>query len=741
PALPAPRLPALLLPALLLPALLLPALPAAAGPAALPESWQPPELQLPSPHQLELEAHRDQPHLPVPYRPPGGARLLPEQEPAVDRTVYGYFPYWASGFDQIQWDLLTHIAYFSVGMNGRGEVTERRGWPDAGFVQAAHDHGVLVELTITLFDGQAILALCQSPERRALAVRNIVALVREGGADGVSIDFEGLVAGSREPFSTFIEELRAGFVAAGMAAASISIAGPTENWSDNWDLPRLLRQIDHFFFMGYGYHWRDSNHAGPVGQLRVGPTWRPTASLSMLRSIASWSRTVADEQRHQLVWGVPYYGSTWRTEDDRLASPTIGHIRNPTYAAMRGRLAAAGGPARRWEPESQNPWVAERVDGAWHQTWYDDEESLAAKYQLLREQGLGVGMWALGYDVGYSELWDLLRDSFTGPADLPAPGTVGAPLPIDGFPFVDRRDTTQAPSCTFNYYSPCAAATHEYGREWVYSLSLCQAGTLRVTVEDGGGVDIDIQLLDAPSQSACLARHDTTFTQELQPGAYWLTADTYVSNHVEQPGPYTLTVDFTPRADSPGCAAGESCQEGRCVPRCAPPLLACGGLCVDPATHPAHCGGCDRPCPAGDLCRGGLCRPEVQPEPDAGEPPEPDAGEPQGADSGEPLPVDGGGGDDDGGGQAGQDTEGGGGGGVDLGQPAADLGGGEATDSATPPADGGSGGSGGTPGRMKRTGDEEVACAVGGASRSGAGGAAGWLLLALLLWKMPRRRS
>lgn len=35
----------------------------------------------------------------------------------------------------------------------------------------------------------------------------------------------------------------------------------------------------------------------------------------------------------------------------------------------------------------------------------------------------------------------------------------------------------------------------------------------------------------------------------------------------------------------------------------------CGGACVDLETDPAHCGACDRACPAGESCRHGTCWP------------------------------------------------------------------------------------------------------------------------------------
>lgn len=44
------------------------------------------------------------------------------------------------------------------------------------------------------------------------------------------------------------------------------------------------------------------------------------------------------------------------------------------------------------------------------------------------------------------------------------------------------------------------------------------------------------------------------------------------------------------------------------APGCEPDTLTeCGGVCVDVTTSSTHCGACDRPCAAGEVCDGGAC--------------------------------------------------------------------------------------------------------------------------------------
>jgi MYXO-CTERM domain-containing protein len=281
--------------------------------------------------------------------------------------------------------------------------------------------------------------------------------------------------------------------------------------------------------------------------------------------MAYWANLVTPAQRRNIVLGVPYYGNQWQTSSDQPGAANLGHDNSVTYAAARQDLADGVAP-RLWEAGSQTPWYTFMSGGVRRQVWYDDEESLRAKYVMAKEQALGgVGMWALGYDNGYPELWSLLEAEFTQP-DPVLEGSRAAPLAIQSFPFHDERDTrdpAQAPSNYFNFYA-CSPTTPEYGREVVYRVDLCQPGTLTATVGDGTGVDIDIHLLDGLEEASCLARDDTEVAQALAPGAYYLVADTFISDQIEQAGPFTLDVTFAPSGGTP-CAAGEQCVAGTCV--------------------------------------------------------------------------------------------------------------------------------------------------------------------------------
>ena len=66
-----------------------------------------------------------------------------------------------------------------------------------------------------------------------------------------------------------------------------------------------------------------------------------------------------------------------------------------------------------WDKVSQTSWLCWEQNGIWNQIWYDSDSSLGLKYELALTKSLkGIGIWALGYDEGRTELWNLIEKKF-----------------------------------------------------------------------------------------------------------------------------------------------------------------------------------------------------------------------------------------------------------------------------------------------------------------------------------------
>lgn len=126
--------------------------------------------------------------------------------------------------------------------------------------------------------------------------------------------------------------------------------------------------------------------------------------------------------------------------------------------------------------------------------------------------------------------------------DPDAPRLAGAGSPTDPFeitalPFADRRDTRTFGVDQHASYPPCGTQDQR-GNEVYYRLELAAPATLQAYAIDADA-DIDLQLLaGAPTADACVVRADTTLVRRVEPGVYYLVADTYQG----LAGDYTLVV-------------------------------------------------------------------------------------------------------------------------------------------------------------------------------------------------------
>jgi hypothetical protein len=167
-------------------------------------------------------------------------------------------------------------------------------------------------------------------------------------------------------------------------------------------------------------------------------------------------------------------------------------------------------------------------------------------------------------------LYHLTVDTFasdgtpqSGPYDLSVAlegwhaGTVDDPLlpgdhPTDPLqlPVVyhDSRDTTDASSAAVDAY-PGFESIDESGPEYIYRFTLAEAARLSATIAfaEPSGTDIDLHLLSALEPITLVERGDNALYALLEPGTYFLIADTYASAGEPRVGPYDLRLAIRSR--------------------------------------------------------------------------------------------------------------------------------------------------------------------------------------------------
>jgi hypothetical protein len=117
---------------------------------------------------------------------------------------------------------------------------------------------------------------------------------------------------------------------------------------------------------------------------------------------------------------------------------------------------------------------------------------------------------------------------------------------VDTFPYRAAFDTTLSAQSDFDAYA-CAPSTDESGREFVFRVNIHTKSFVGVAIDDSAaGVDIDAHLLSDLDPETCLDRGNSDAGSVVEPGVYYVVADTYVSGGTEQAGAFDITIGVIP---------------------------------------------------------------------------------------------------------------------------------------------------------------------------------------------------
>ena len=350
-------------------------------------------------HQIELNYNKENYLEPLfkPYLGPADPIQARRDDPS--KKIFGYHPYWqGTKWQSYNYDLLTTIAYFSAETNSTGDLTNLHGWPATDLINKAHANGVEVVLTVTLFDKSDIETLLSHNSYRDRLIKNLLYEVNRAGADGVNIDFESFPESQKNNLVSFVKNLRKS-LRDSIPNAQVTLATPAVDWSNAWDFNALATESDGLFIMGYDYHWKGSTTTGPVAPL-TGGSYNITNTVNTYLS-------VTNNNYDKLILGNPYYGYEWPSNSGDKGASTTNVGTAVVFSTAESKALSYG---KLWDSDSQTPWYRYQ-NPSWFQTWYDDSLSLSNKYDFVISKKLGgVGIWALGYDEGYDELWNALNE-------------------------------------------------------------------------------------------------------------------------------------------------------------------------------------------------------------------------------------------------------------------------------------------------------------------------------------------
>ncbi len=360
-------------------------------------------------------------------------------KPIPKKIVFGYLPYWSiNKIKYLQTDKLTDIAYFGLRIKEDGSFFDKTDddKPDPGYdswhndkdladyIKFAQKNGVRFSLTVVSHDDEISDKFLDCESCWPKLLESLKTEMKVHNVSDVNMNFEYVEfqdKEKREKYTKLVDylnkELDKNYGSSYMTVATFADSFVQERLTD---VEQLGKIADGLFIMAYDFHNVNSDTAGPVAPLGgKGDKW----SYDLTTMISDYLRVVPP---NKIILGIPYYGYNWVVEkseplatripndDDDLGDDEKNKSQSQAYSDIIDAITELH-PDLQWDDIAKVPFYTytSPETGALREVYYENEESVAAKFDLLESNNLGgMGIWALGYDGGYQELWQLIGDRF-----------------------------------------------------------------------------------------------------------------------------------------------------------------------------------------------------------------------------------------------------------------------------------------------------------------------------------------
>ena len=343
-------------------------------------------------------------------------------DPGMDHVVFGFLPWWMLDVvkPSIDLDLLTHIAIFDFACDYYGNyMTDSYGdtigypvgWPEdwEELLNKAHAKGVKLLMSVSAyeFNKDIMYNILHDSTSGNRLLQNTAKVLKRYNLDGVILNFEHPYDDDKGNIMNWYTQKANDYFKEHVGQEQeLVFAAPPINWGGLWNLPGLLNACDFAVVMGYDFWWSGSETTGPCAPIFG-------SNYNLLNTLDNTVTGFGNADQSKIVLVYPYYGFTWEVSENEKSIPgatTLGMGEHIVYSQIKPYYQNYG---VYYDTATEEPWTYYQKNGRWYQSWCDNVISLTSKQRIIKDYGLkGTGMWALGYDGSYRELWNLLKDNY-----------------------------------------------------------------------------------------------------------------------------------------------------------------------------------------------------------------------------------------------------------------------------------------------------------------------------------------
>lgn len=352
----------------------------------------------------------------------------------LDKHVMGFLPYWRlEDLQYIRPQLLSEINYFSLTAGPDGKIVKvANGQTDPGwrswqtdnvrnFMTRAQILGTDFSVTIAALENNLITNILDSEESQQNLIDDIITEVKDRKLQGVNIDFEYFGEPDEEyrvAFTEFSNKLNTQIdKEVPGTELSLSIMPRSAREVDLFEFEELAPIYDRFIGMSYEYYGASADIAGPVAPMKGFKE-----GMYFFDVETTYEDYLKVLPREKIVMGVPYYGWERSVEDGKTKnSLTYPSDNEKNYAAVISYARAKESKdikknQCKWDEVAQETWCwfKDKESGIDRQVWIADNKSVDIRFDYANKQNFGgIGIWTLGYDKQYPDLWDIIENRFT----------------------------------------------------------------------------------------------------------------------------------------------------------------------------------------------------------------------------------------------------------------------------------------------------------------------------------------